>query len=63
VNIRQHLTQVAHVEPPARSRAFHEVIGLGFSDTSHHKAIHPLLTLLSLSGAILIVVGLVTQWL
>jgi len=33
------------------------------TDTSRHKATHPLLTILSLVGAVLIVVGLVMQWL
>lgn len=33
------------------------------TDTSRHKATHPALTLLSLLGAVLIVVGLVMQWL
>jgi len=33
------------------------------TDTSRHKATHPLLTLASLLGTTLIVVGLVMQWL
>ena len=33
------------------------------TETSRHKDAHPLLTVLSLVGAILIMVGLVMQWL
>ena len=30
VNMRQHLLEVAHVEPFPAARTFHEMIGLGF---------------------------------
>ena len=33
------------------------------TDTSRHKSTHPVLTLLSLAGAVLIVIGLAMQWL
>jgi hypothetical protein len=30
MDVRQHLTEIAHIEPLAAAGAFHEVIGFGF---------------------------------
>ena len=39
VNMREHLAEIAHIEPFPAARTFHEMIGLSFGDAVRIEAV------------------------